>query len=421
MSRGLLMLGLWVVATSAAAGPSKLACPEVDEGFEGGCLVVPENPIPSSSNRYIRLFYEWYGHPNSDKETIVIVTGGPGGTLKTYIREPVLRELAQSYNVFFYDQRGAGRSSAITAENAAQVDFSFYHTDDHVRDLELLRDRVIRQPKIHLLGHAYGAHLALAYGVKHSGHLLKLMALNGGADGLGFALQARRKTQALDQVLKPLDGARVTAFFEATQAGKTVDSQGQPLVFGDFVVELAGLVSTFEGQTGGGAKLLTDLMKLEANRTAIDAQLAAGVTEGAGPSFRFDAIPEPETNPILNSFVVCHDLLTPDVIAKLSDETTRTFAENSRDQICGNSAVPGENRTFDITGDLKNIHVPVLLVGGTHDPLVPIEVQERDAQALRDAGGTVRLEKFEDVGHQTLSEHPDRIRTVLWGFLSSKN
>lgn len=421
MWRGLLTLGLSSLAVSAVAGPSKLACPEVDAGFEGGCLVIPENPIPSSSNHYLRLFYEWYGHPDSEKETIVVVGGGPGGTLQSYIREPVLRELAQSYNVFFYDPRGAGRSSAITTENSAQVDFSFYHTDDNVRDLELLRERVIRQPKIHVLGHSYGAHLALAYGTKHSSHLIKLIALNGGADGWGYALQARRKMQAFDQVLKPLDGARVTAFFEATQTGKTVGFGAQPLVFGDFILDLAGLISTDEGQTKGGAKFLTDVMNLEANRSAIDAQLAAGVTEGAGPGLRFDAIPEPATNPILNSFIVCHDLLTPDVIAKLGDETTRTYAENSRDQICGNSAVPGDNRVFDVTSDLKNIHVPVLLVGGTRDPIVPIEVQERDARLLRDAGAKVRFERFEDVGHQTLSEHPDRIRTLLWSFLSSKN
>ncbi len=57
------------------------------------------------------------------------------------------RKLAEHYNVLFFDQRGVGRSSAVTRENVANIDPKNYGTPENVEDIADLVSRVVKKKR----------------------------------------------------------------------------------------------------------------------------------------------------------------------------------------------------------------------------------------------------------------------------------
>ena len=93
---------------------------------------------------------ERFGDP--DNPTVLVLHGGPGGDYRSLLG---LQELADQYHVVFYDQRGAGLSQRLPAE---QVTYQAL-----LEDLDLLVDRFGGGRPVHLVGHSWGAMLASAY------------------------------------------------------------------------------------------------------------------------------------------------------------------------------------------------------------------------------------------------------------------
>ena len=73
-------------------------------------------------------------------------------------------------------------------------------------------------------------------------------------------------------------------------------------------------------------------------------------------------------------------------------------------------------RHFDLRADLHRMSCPVLLMGGTLDPMVPIENQ-RDIAALLPAH-LLRYEKFPGAGHGLVADAPERALTLLREFIA---
>jgi pimeloyl-ACP methyl ester carboxylesterase len=66
---------------------------------------------------------------------------------------------------------------------------------------------------------------------------------------------------------------------------------------------------------------------------------------------------------------------------------------------------------------LPEIDIPVLIVWGTNDLLVPVGDAYRYARLI---GPNARVEIFEDTGHAPMLERPSRFNAVLRGFLAGK-
>lgn len=99
---------------------------------------------------------------------LVVLHGGPG--LGQNYLLPQLSALAEHHFVIFYDQRGCGKSTGeITSET---MDLSTY-----VKDLETLR-KTFQCDKISLLGHSWGAFLALHYAIAYPDCVDKLIVSN---------------------------------------------------------------------------------------------------------------------------------------------------------------------------------------------------------------------------------------------------
>lgn len=96
----------------------------------------------------VQLFVRELG----DGPPVIVLHGGPGAS-HDYLR-PAFSRLADEFRLYFYDQRGGGRS---TVERPREIGWR-----DHVADLESLR-REWEFQRLTLLGYSWGGLLALLY------------------------------------------------------------------------------------------------------------------------------------------------------------------------------------------------------------------------------------------------------------------
>lgn len=98
----------------------------------------------------VRLHAETYGDPSNP--VIIVLHGGPGGDYRSQLGA---RSLADSNFVVFYDQRGAGLSERVPAEDL--------NVRAYMAELDGVIDRYSPDRPVTLLGHSWGAMLATAY------------------------------------------------------------------------------------------------------------------------------------------------------------------------------------------------------------------------------------------------------------------
>jgi proline iminopeptidase len=108
-----------------------------------------------------QLYYRLVG---TGPDTLVAVPGGPGWSSR-YLEE-ALRPLAARHVLLLYDPRGRGRSPDLPAESLSIA--------GDVRDLEALRDH-FHLSHMKLLGHQYGAGVALLYATAHPERVTRLV------------------------------------------------------------------------------------------------------------------------------------------------------------------------------------------------------------------------------------------------------
>jgi pimeloyl-ACP methyl ester carboxylesterase len=109
----------------------------------------------------------------------------------------------------------------------------------------------------------------------------------------------------------------------------------------------------------------------------------------------------------------------------VSEETKRKRAgiQDFIDRIISHGSVEGivaEIYTIatrpDYTGILKDIDVPVLVIAGGKDRVVPLDVMEGMAKSIKDSVFVV----FDESGHLSAIEEPEEFNNVLLSFLKDK-
>ncbi|MCP5068296.1 MAG: alpha/beta hydrolase, partial [bacterium] len=76
-----------------------------------------------------------------------------------------------------------------------------------------------------------------------------------------------------------------------------------------------------------------------------------------------------------------------------------------------------ESSRFDYLARLNQVRCPTLVLGGTRDPVCPIEDQDEIAAALPEEW--VRYERFEGCGHGVFRDDPERGMAVIREFLEA--
>lgn len=110
----------------------------------------------------VQLYYKVLG----EGEPVVILHGGPGFD---HMYMLPMSELARDYKIVFYDQRATGNSTGNTDAGSITV-------DNFVEDLEGLRKK-LNLGKMNVIGHSWGACLAMYYGIKYPHNMKSLILL----------------------------------------------------------------------------------------------------------------------------------------------------------------------------------------------------------------------------------------------------
>jgi len=99
---------------------------------------------------------------------LVIIHGGPG--LDHSYLLPQMEQLADSYELIFFDQRGCGKSTI-------RLDSTDMTLDALVEDIDRVRD-AYNLNTMNLMGHSWGGLLAMFYAAKHGDRLNSLILVN---------------------------------------------------------------------------------------------------------------------------------------------------------------------------------------------------------------------------------------------------
>ena len=111
---------------------------------------------------------ELYYREVGEGQPLAVIHGGPDFD-HTYLL-PDLDRLADGYRLVYYDQRGRGRSRG-------KLNLDDIHIDKYVDDLEGLR-RHLGLESIALLGHSWGAIVAMHYALRHPERASHLVLMN---------------------------------------------------------------------------------------------------------------------------------------------------------------------------------------------------------------------------------------------------
>jgi proline iminopeptidase len=99
---------------------------------------------------------------------VIVLHGGPDFDIRYLL--PDLDRLADSYHLIYYDQRGRGKSAArVRPEDVSLA--------SDVEDIDRVRDR-FHLEQAAVLGHSWGAVLALEYALRHPTRVSRLILMN---------------------------------------------------------------------------------------------------------------------------------------------------------------------------------------------------------------------------------------------------
>lgn len=127
---------------------------------------------------------------------LIILHGGPG--LSQDYLLPQMSRLAAHHFLVFYDQRGSGRSD--DEKNLTRINLNTF-----VEDLEEVRQK-FNLKRVSILGHSWGAFLAMKYAISHPKVVDKLILVSSmPASNKDFALSIEECNRRLQPFMKEVE------------------------------------------------------------------------------------------------------------------------------------------------------------------------------------------------------------------------
>jgi proline iminopeptidase len=140
------------------------------------------------SNAVLYYSVEGSGQP------VLLLSGGPGTSAN--ILDQLFHTLSKSYRCILLEQRGTGKSKTYP------MDSSTINLKNAVEDIIALLNK-LRLKKISIVGHSYGAMLAMQFASTYPGMLDKLVLVGPGvlSPDQDFAADNRRSKLSVDEIL----------------------------------------------------------------------------------------------------------------------------------------------------------------------------------------------------------------------------
>ena len=142
------------------------------------------------------------GHP------LVLLHGGPDFNHNYLL--PEMDHLADACRLIYYDQRGRGRSAAGVRPEDVSI-------ESEMADLDHLR-RYVRRPSVAVLGHSWGALLAMEYATRHPDNVSHLILMNT-APASGHEVERFRQMLRMSRPPGDVEMMRAISASERYQAG----------------------------------------------------------------------------------------------------------------------------------------------------------------------------------------------------------
>jgi proline iminopeptidase len=155
----LFALGALFALGPAAGGTSAGASP----------LVAGEH---SAQLNGAQLWYKIAGTPHAGQAPLLYLHGGPGYNSYSF-EHTIGTRLEQRAQLIYLDERGSGRSERPRNKDYAMATL--------VADVEALRT-ALNVPQLSIMGHSFGATIALEYAARHPEHVQKLIIVDGASD-----------------------------------------------------------------------------------------------------------------------------------------------------------------------------------------------------------------------------------------------
>ena len=192
--RGLSILYKMATGTAILSVTALSACSPRATTASTAIPSITETPAPTATPitglqvvNGTHLYYEIIGKG----APLFVLHGGPGNSHSYFL--PYLEPLSDEYQLFFYDQRGTGLSDG-------KMDLAAISIDQFVEDLEALRV-AFGLEKISLMGHSWGAIIAIAYALKYQVHLAHLILVDSVPVNSMFLIQFSNTLQKRTQLL----------------------------------------------------------------------------------------------------------------------------------------------------------------------------------------------------------------------------
>ena len=144
-----------------------------------------------------------YCEQKGEGPPIVLINGGPGGTLLSF--RPHFSHAEKFANIIYYDQRGCGRSDYEPGAG--------YSVEQAVDDLDKLR-QALNIEKWVVLGHSYGGALARLYAEKYPERTLGIVLVS--ADYIGLPIQNWMMETRQDAFISDEEKNRIDEIFHSS-------------------------------------------------------------------------------------------------------------------------------------------------------------------------------------------------------------
>ena len=176
----------------------------------GGALLATPTAVLAQDGSFVSRGLQLHFRSVGTGPPVIILSGGPGFDVDYML--PVADALP-NFRRILLEQRGTGRSMPATLR-AEDMTLSVA-----VEDLEALR-RHLQQEQMFLVGHSWGAMLAMAYGAAHPNRVERLILLGSGGPTLEFATWFEDNIRAR---LWPQDVEAERHWTEAKERGVSAD------------------------------------------------------------------------------------------------------------------------------------------------------------------------------------------------------
>lgn len=354
-----------------------------------GCLRVPldhsdpEGPL-------IPIYYELSEPMGRSIGSMIVFHGGPGFPRRHLQSQgPLWEGIRLYYRVLYFHQRGTGWSGRITDPQELRGREHLYSLDRIVDDTAILHDQLLDGARAVLMGKSAGGFLALKYALARPDVVSAVVVAATSAHHGYLSNRSDEQNSFLRQLADRYPGLD-TNLREGTNR-----------------LDLTDLVGEASGESFSSVSELVESVFLDLSYTlhgqfeivAIARQLAQGETTllkkrlaTGRKTLRSTGM---ESLPVLNN-ITCRELMFG-----------RTSPETCRD-------VP-EGKPYDIRENLKQISLPVLVLSGLYDPILPPKYQQEIAEGL---GGPVTLRVLNASAHMLFEEQPAACARYVFDFLN---